>query len=276
MRDVFVAMLQASHRNQVPVVLHNGLLDLMFMYHFFYGPLPAKLPTFIADLSDMFPGGLYDTKYLSDYVSRESTSYLSYLFRKYERIHEKDGQLGCVVAEPWREPSLAVNHPLPGPTSLCEQYSRHGYCPLGSFCLFSHDLEWILDREEQNSSQPNRSKRKRDERIDEVVRTSRTESPMGVEQKDIPHGKPAIHGNQEKSFDDALSHTAYFDAYMTGYVFLHQTLDSWRRTGNFAELEEIRNRLYIIGKPIPLLVEKSAFTKCSDVHMVKRKKWATE
>lgn len=40
---------------------------------------------FVADLSDMFPGGLYDTKYISDYITREQSSFLAYLFRKYER-----------------------------------------------------------------------------------------------------------------------------------------------------------------------------------------------
>jgi len=51
----------------------------------FYADLPPKLSTFLADLSDMFPGGLFDTKYISDYMTRERSSFLAYLFRKYER-----------------------------------------------------------------------------------------------------------------------------------------------------------------------------------------------
>lgn len=51
----------------------------------FYADLPPKLATFVADLSDMFPGGLFDTKFISDYITRERSSFLAYLFRKYER-----------------------------------------------------------------------------------------------------------------------------------------------------------------------------------------------
>lgn len=51
----------------------------------FYADLPPKLSTFLADLSDMFPGGLFDTKYISDYMTRERSSFLAYLFRKYDR-----------------------------------------------------------------------------------------------------------------------------------------------------------------------------------------------
>jgi target of EGR1 protein 1 len=47
--------------------------------------LPSNLQVFAADLSDMFPGGIIDTKYISDYITKEPVSFLSYLFKKYER-----------------------------------------------------------------------------------------------------------------------------------------------------------------------------------------------
>ncbi|KAF9413649.1 Target of EGR1, member 1 (Nuclear) [Podila epigama] len=81
MRSIFKRIMS----QHVPVVVHNGFLDLIFLYHSFYADLPPKLGTFIADLSDMFQGGLYDTKYVSDYITREKASFLAYLFRKYER-----------------------------------------------------------------------------------------------------------------------------------------------------------------------------------------------
>lgn len=85
MRNLFSHLLYVSRTRCVPIVIHNGLLDLMFLYHAFHADLPSELPAFTADLSEMFPGGIYDTKYVADYVTREHSSFLAYLFRKYER-----------------------------------------------------------------------------------------------------------------------------------------------------------------------------------------------
>lgn len=46
------------------LLVHNGLWDLLFLYEHFYGPLPSgqQLSSFVADISDMFSGGIIDTK----------------------------------------------------------------------------------------------------------------------------------------------------------------------------------------------------------------------
>ena len=69
-------------KSEKPIVLHNGLVDLSFLYYHFYAPLPAKLSIFVADLCDMFKGGVYDTKTIAGSGMMESTSYLEYLFHK--------------------------------------------------------------------------------------------------------------------------------------------------------------------------------------------------
>lgn len=65
----------------VPVVLHNGWLDLLFLYYSFYGPLPPTSSAIMADLTQMFPAGVYDTKALAQFKFFEDATFLEYVFR---------------------------------------------------------------------------------------------------------------------------------------------------------------------------------------------------
>ena len=66
-----------------PLILHNGLVDLLFLYHSFYAPLPPTLNSFMADLSEMLgPDGLYDTKAITEYKLGEERSFLEYVYKK--------------------------------------------------------------------------------------------------------------------------------------------------------------------------------------------------
>jgi len=49
-----------------PLVVHNGMFDLMFMLHHIDTPLPEKLSEFGAIIHDYFPE-IYDTKFLATY-----------------------------------------------------------------------------------------------------------------------------------------------------------------------------------------------------------------
>ena len=68
---------------KVPIVVHNGLMDLMFLYQNLYCNLPSISASFLADLVDLFPSGIVDTKYVTDFEHLMQASYLEYVFRKW-------------------------------------------------------------------------------------------------------------------------------------------------------------------------------------------------
>ena len=66
-----------------PLVVHNGWIDLLFLYGNFYSPLPPSLGTLLADISEMFVGGVYDTKAIAQYEMMQEATFLEFLFRKW-------------------------------------------------------------------------------------------------------------------------------------------------------------------------------------------------
>ena len=68
--------------NKKKIIFHNGFVDLVFLYQNLYAQLPKTLPTFIADLCEMFPNGIYDTKYIADYICRTEATFLEFVFKK--------------------------------------------------------------------------------------------------------------------------------------------------------------------------------------------------
>lgn len=51
---------------EVPVVFHNGFLDLLHLFHKFVQPLPTTLEDFKAEVRRLFTGGVYDTKFIAN------------------------------------------------------------------------------------------------------------------------------------------------------------------------------------------------------------------
>ena len=75
------ALLAHLLHRRVPIVLHNGWLDLLFLYHSFYGALPPPSASLMTDLVEMFSDGVYDTKGMGQFKIMEDATYLEYVFR---------------------------------------------------------------------------------------------------------------------------------------------------------------------------------------------------
>ncbi|KAJ3323805.1 Target of EGR1, member 1 (Nuclear) [Boothiomyces sp. JEL0866] len=244
-RELFMDILN----QECPVVLHNGMLDLVFLYQSFYCELPPTLPTFIADVSEMFTGKLFDTKYISDYIVREKASFLSLLERaqddrkkegeKWIQVEIKDSikhktvKTSLKLWEMGLAPKIQKSHSTGKP--FCEQFANHGVCQEGRDCQLSHSLDLILDHQEGK----HKSKKVKAE-------------PVNTEFTFISRGL----------FEQ--THSAVFDAYMTGFIFGHYLASEDHL------LLKSQNRLYLIGKQMPLVIEKSKYAKCSPAHLKKR------
>ncbi|XP_076018414.1 target of EGR1 protein 1 [Genypterus blacodes] len=173
-RALFTEMLRARK----PLVLHNGLIDMVFLYQCFYAYLPDRLDTFTADLSEMFPAGIYDTKYASEFELRLTASYLEYAYKKCKLDNSRSvvsgvsgshfhvefcqygGQMSNYVDF---RPCPVVDGPCPGETDLCQSFSAFGWCRNGSKCTLSHDTDLIILQDEKcKDDKKSRRKRKRE------------------------------------------------------------------------------------------------------------------
>ncbi len=46
-----------------PIITHNGIMDLMFLYQAFFGTLPAEVNEFKREIHRLFPS-IHDTRHL--------------------------------------------------------------------------------------------------------------------------------------------------------------------------------------------------------------------
>nr|XP_061792215.1 target of EGR1 protein 1-like [Nerophis lumbriciformis] len=169
-RALFTELLRARK----PLVLHNGLIDIAFLYQNFYAHLPDRLATFTADLSEMFPAGVFDTKYVTEFDLRLSASYLEYAYKKCKLDNsrkESSGGTGRHVHLQFCQYAGAmsryVDHracPTVAPpqvqADICHNFSAFGWCPKGTKCPLSHDTDLII-LQDDNSRTEKRKKRKR-------------------------------------------------------------------------------------------------------------------
>jgi len=257
-RDIFSEII----RSQKPVVLHNGHIDLTFLYQNLYAQLPKSVNSFTSELHEMFPGGLFDTKYMADYVIRMDASFLEFMFKHlqvknfdrntFQQPHLKlsfeDSATVCKAAVEYRDCRLKFDA-VADDVKPCDSYSSHGHCPDGPGCSNSHDINVIFALKEK------KRKRKR------VPTDIDSEEPVQKSQKVVTSG----------------GHRAGFDAFMTGYSFLSHLVHSTKKAdlatmlspGSNAAMSELKNKVHLSYKTKPLVVFKSSFAKVSQAHATK-------
>eukprot|EP01147_Barroeca_monosierra_P001605 gene1605-4742_t len=137
-----------------PIIVHNGFLDLVFMYEALYTALPEQVETFLADISDMLPR-IYDTKVMAEYHLHEEASYLEYIFhqclvRKCKEIPLSPAPYVFAMRRQgqWlRELPVRVT-PVDDQQSkgkeVCLQFAAHGHCHLGRKCERAHDVVRVV------------------------------------------------------------------------------------------------------------------------------------
>uniref|UniRef100_A0A8C0EAQ9 Target of EGR1, exonuclease n=1 Tax=Bubo bubo TaxID=30461 RepID=A0A8C0EAQ9_BUBBB len=309
-RTFFLELIRAKK----PLILHNGLIDLVFLYQCFYAHLPDSLGTFTADLSEMFPAGIYDTKYASEFETRFVASYLEYAYKKCKRenckLKDSSGQHLTVefCSYPanmsryidYRHCSLEEeSHNVGGGNNVpvCEKFSAYGWCPKGIKCPQSHNIDLIID-EDDRLWEEKRKKRKHKWKRKEMELTQNGED--GPPRKQSCYEPAAatelaeITPNSEGRPTEAAcatekethgppsqggTHRAGFDAFMTGYIMAYVWMLKKGKntdTGAGPWLPDCHNKLYLSGKSVPLQIVKSLFSKSSKAHSQKMKlAWAS-
>ncbi|KAJ2447615.1 hypothetical protein GGF42_005394 [Coemansia sp. RSA 2424] len=159
-REVFFDIVRAG----VPLVIHNGLFDLVYLYQSFFGPLPDTYESFVFDLSEMFPGGIYDTKIIAENEAPGTATYLAYMYHKCERAQKLRMERGEPALSLRLKDSLLHGSSEPkvrclqllsdtrSPKPYCEQFALHGHCRYGKRCFRSHDVNFILDCQEKEAA----------------------------------------------------------------------------------------------------------------------------
>jgi len=122
--------------SKVPVVGHNLLIKLLMLYKDFVEELPNKYSDLCLKLSEVLPGGFYDTKYMASKIQEKSKSIPdssssltsdTKLFSLYQNLSSRMGNNDCVSFE-LNEPTYKMALEEIVSTTPLAQYR-------GSFCF---------------------------------------------------------------------------------------------------------------------------------------------
>ena len=156
---------------------------------------------------------------------------------------------------------------------MCPSFANHGHCPIADTCHLSHDIDLIVSQKAAEQDKRRRKRKNCDSENNSGSKTPKLD-------KALANGE-SISKFQEssKKIVKAGGHRAGYDAFMTGFslatFLVHHTQiplspQSWLAPD--LKTENIVNKIYLVSKDFPLLLQKSAFAKCSVQHDAKMKR----
>uniref|UniRef100_T1J7G0 Target of EGR1 protein 1 n=1 Tax=Strigamia maritima TaxID=126957 RepID=T1J7G0_STRMM len=174
------------------IILHNALIDLVFMHQCWYAELPTVLQTFLKDVNQIYCSGIYDTKYIAEFMARTPASYLEYIFRRIQRENDEvartdkhvevqflqHGHLNCIEFKNLGISTTGAK--TVSSSKVCMTYANHGWCPNGHACTLSHNVDCVLDMETSLVGKKRKRKCRKRQKKDKTKRV-KIEIPETVE-----------------------------------------------------------------------------------------------
>lgn len=270
-------MLSASK----PVIVHNGLFDLMYLHHCLYASIPDTIGGFFANLSEMFTEGIYDTKYMSERDRPSSQTVLSTLFEE------------CAVATIDKERLVGTRFPVD--SRWCEEVTTPKPTPWVDFPSNSNVTKCFDELDKLGNSVicpklinrlcRNEETCLRSHKLDNRVLTHRRGGRHGGRgrQQQFSHREVAHVGqDQHKGSDQEIKSipnprmipqisSAAVDAFMTGYVFaIYAAKSHGFVKGNLSakNMSSSRNRVFlrVNDKLIYVPLAKSEYCATTEGH----------
>lgn len=289
-----------------PVILHNGFADLVFLYQCFYASCPKKLSTFLADVCEMFPSGIYDTKVIAHIHEKFASTFLEYVSKSYQLLNhrlstknrphillsvgEGNSNIEEFIGPTPVIPSTSIISTEWKDIKVCTNFAKYGWCKKAEKCEFSHDIGDIIAKELfENKKKRRRMKpSEKDKKIESEVANHGENITKKIKINADAQCLNAKVGNASngKILQQTACHRAGLDSLLTGYSFAVFTIAHMDKlksmdspvtnsSNSFSSViphlsesyrANILNKLYLNSKSITLWITKSHFSKTSSKH----------
>ncbi|KAK8797195.1 hypothetical protein WA158_004405 [Blastocystis sp. Blastoise] len=272
--DIMNTLLTRLSKDLIPLIVHNGWIDLLFLYYNFWGPLQSNMNKSINALHKLFPC-VYDTKYIMEQLYPSNPSFLEFCFlyswcnfpsKQLKNMEtnitvsddnisspsqgnennnkNEDTQSSLIAGNNDNTDNNITNNKISGNnnnndnivsvasfeyqskrtckeddtiSTFCDTFIKYGWCAKKEKCNLSHDIAAYL------------------------ISIYPSTKDM-LQQLEIQMNSDNYQGY----------HSAGFDAYCTGYIFMNI------KNGNKTK-EQFKNLLCLPGKDIPLTLRHSEF-----------------